>query len=142
MVTFEGRIKELGELKLVGLRVISTGHEYLRDIQKTAKTLNIRMRDIQQILQPENQIGAFIVEETCAEQDGYYVCVQVEDFHQVPKDMITLTIPSQRYAVLIHEGLNNQIKKSFEIIHIWIEDHGYKQLKNKWHLEWFTYQRG
>lgn len=139
MVTFEGRIKELGELRLVGLRVLRSGNEYLRDIQKTAKTLNIRMKDIQQILHPENQIGAFIVEETCAEQDGYYVCVQVEDFHQVPTDMITLTIPSQRYAVLIHEGSNNQIKKSYEIIHIWNENHGYKTLKNKWHLEWFTY---
>jgi len=41
VVTFEGRIKELGELRLVGLRVLRSGNEYLRDIQKTAKTLNI-----------------------------------------------------------------------------------------------------
>ncbi|WP_449442969.1 hypothetical protein [Ureibacillus acetophenoni] len=36
-------------------------------------------------LLPENQT---------AEEDGYWVCVEVKEYEDIPSDMVTLTVPS------------------------------------------------
>lgn len=128
-------IKELDELRLVGFRVLCPGDQYLVEIPKMASKLGRRIGEIKQVVNPNEQVGAFIVENKSADEDGYWVCVVVNAYEDIPADMVTLTIPPQRYASLRHKGSNSKINEAYNILHKWIEGNNYVRLKNKWHLE-------
>ncbi|MGN1402415.1 MAG: GyrI-like domain-containing protein [Bacillus sp. (in: firmicutes)] len=128
-------IKELGELKLVGFRVLCSSDQYRVEIPKASLRLNERISEIKPIVNPMEQLGAFMVENETADEDGYWVCVEVKEHKDIPPDMVTITIPAQRYAVINHKGPNYKIMDAYNDLHKWIEDNNYVRLKNKWHLE-------
>jgi predicted transcriptional regulator YdeE len=130
-------IKELDKLRLVGFRVLCSGNQYLVEIPKASLRLSERISEIKQVVNPFEQFGAFVVENETADEDGYWVCVEVKEFEDIPTDMVTLTIPPQTYAVMRHKGSNNKIMDAYIDLHNWIEDNNYVRLKNKWHLERF-----
>ncbi len=130
-------IKQLGELKLVGIRVLCAGDQYIVQIPKASLKLNERISEIKHVINPMQQIGAFVVDNETEEQDGYFICVEVQKFENIPTDMVTLTIPSQTYAVLRHKGENKKIVDAYHHLHQWIEEKNYDRQKNKWHLEIF-----
>ncbi|MGN7477763.1 GyrI-like domain-containing protein [Solibacillus silvestris] len=130
-------IKELGELKLVGFRVLCPGNQYLVEIPKASLMLTERISEIKQAVNPNIQIGAFVVENQTPDEDGYWIGVEVKEYENIPNDMVILTIPPQRYAVLKHTGPNSKIVDAYNDLHNWIEDNDYVRLKNKWHLERF-----
>ncbi|MCT6924778.1 GyrI-like domain-containing protein [Metasolibacillus sp.] len=130
-------IQELDELKLVGFRVLCSGDQYLVEIPKASLILDKRIGEIKQVINPDTQIGAFVVENQTPDEDGYWVSVEVKEYEDVPVDMVTLTIPPQRYAVLRHTGSNREIREAYNGLHKWVEDNKYVRLKNKWHLERF-----
>ncbi|MGE7946371.1 GyrI-like domain-containing protein [Lysinibacillus sp. NPDC093688] len=72
-----------------------------------------------------------------SEEDGYWVCVEVKEFEDIPHDMVTLIIPPQKYATLRHKGANHKIMDAYKNLHLWIEENRFERLKNKWHLEIF-----
>jgi predicted transcriptional regulator YdeE len=59
---------------------------------------------LKEVLNPARWIGAFIVGDYSDEEDGYWVCVEVNKYDEIPVGMISLTIPSQKYAVIRHTG--------------------------------------
>ena len=128
-------IEELGELKLVGYRVVCEGHQYINEIPKAANLLKDRMKGIDQIIDPSVQYGAFVVDSYSDDEDGYWICVQVKEYNRIPKDMITLTVPPQQYAVKKHIGANTEIRDVYTSLHSWIEANGYVRQLDKWHLE-------
>jgi len=130
-------IKELGELMLVGFRVLCSGDQYLVEIPKASLRLSERISEIKKVVNPIEQFGAFIVENETADEDGYWVCVEVKEYEDIPNGMVTLTIPPQKYAVMRHKGSNYKIMEAYNDLHKWIEDNNYVRLKNKWHLEKF-----
>jgi predicted transcriptional regulator YdeE len=130
-------IKDLGEQKLVGFRVLCEGDQYLQEISKASLNLQHRLKDIKHVISPDHQIGAFIVDAASEREDGYWVCVQVDKYEDIPSDMVTLTVPQQKYAVITHEGPNYEIKNSYEMLHQWILQNNYQRALNKWHLELF-----
>lgn len=130
-------VKQLSELKLVGIRVLCPGEQYVIEIPKASKVLSERMDEIANVVNPSLQLGAFVVDHSSNEEDGYLVCVEVSEYEEIPKNMVTLTIPAQMYAVLRHRGANVEIKQAYNELHQWIEVNGYQRLANKWHLEAF-----
>jgi predicted transcriptional regulator YdeE len=130
-------IKELDELRLVGFRVLCSGNQFLVEIPKASLRLSERISEIKQVINPFEQFGAFVVENETANEDGYWVCVEVKEYEDIPTDMVTLTIPPQRYAVTRHKGSNNKILDAYNDLHKWIKDNNYVRLKNKWHIERF-----
>jgi predicted transcriptional regulator YdeE len=130
-------IKELDELRLVGFRVLCSGNQYLVEIPRASLRLSERISEIKQVVNPFEQFGAFVVENETADEDGYWVCVEVKEYEDIPTDMVTLTIPPQTYAVMRHKGSNNKIMDAYIDLHKWIEDNNYVRLKNKWHIERF-----
>jgi predicted transcriptional regulator YdeE len=130
-------IKNLGEQKLVGFRVLCEGDQYLQEISKASLNLQHRLKDIKHVISPDHQIGAFIVDAASEHEDGYWVCVQVDKYEDIPRDMVTLTVPQQKYAVITYEGPNYEIKNSYEMLHQWILQNNYQRALNKWHLELF-----
>ena len=130
-------IRELDELKLVGFRVLCSGDQYLVEIPKASLMLTERISEIKQVVDPNIQIGAFVVENETPDEDGYWVSVEVKEYEDIPTDMVTLTIPPQRYAILRHIGSNSKIVEAYNDLHKWIEDNHFIRLKNKWHVERF-----
>ncbi|WP_427136867.1 GyrI-like domain-containing protein [Psychrobacillus psychrodurans] len=128
-------IKELDELRLVGFRVLCSNDQYLVEIPKASLKLSHRLSEIKQVVNPTEQFGAFVVENETVDEDGYWVCVEVKEYTDIPSDMVTLTIPAQKYAVMRHKGSNYKIKETYNDLHKWIEDNNYVRLANKWHIE-------
>ncbi|MQR97220.1 GyrI-like domain-containing protein [Fictibacillus phosphorivorans] len=130
-------VKEQKEIKLVGLRVLCEGDQYIHEIPKASTALQSQLPSIQHVVDPSKQIGAFIVDASTVQEDGYWVCVEVENFENVPAGMVTLTIPPQRYASIQHVGRNEEIKDTYERLHKWTQKNGYVRLLNNWHIEVF-----
>ncbi|GAQ19273.1 transcription activator [Oceanobacillus picturae] len=130
-------IKELGELKLVGFRVLCSGDQYIIEIPKASQRLEARINEMKHVVNPLLQFGAFVVENGTDEEDGYWVCVEVKAYEDVPSDMVTLTVPAQKYAISRYQGANYKIMDAYQDLHRWIKENNYKRLKDKWHLEIF-----
>ena len=128
-------IKELDELKLVGFRVLCAGEEYIVEIPKVFSRLSERIHEIKQVVNPLHLVGAFVVGDENTDKDGYWVCIEVKEYEDIPADMVTLTVPSQRYAVIRHKGENKTIRNSYEELHQWISDNNYLRLMDQWHIE-------
>ncbi|WP_409291227.1 GyrI-like domain-containing protein [Peribacillus sp. SCS-37] len=135
--TTQKRIIEIDDLKLVGFRILCSGDKYSEEIPKASRKLSERINEIKQAVNPLLQYGAFVVENDRAEEDGYWISVEVKEYKDIPADMVTLTVPSQKYAVSRHKGANHQIMNSYEELHKWINENNYIRLKEKWHLEKF-----
>ncbi len=129
------KIEDLSETKLVGFRVLCDSEQYLNEIPKAAQLLNERMNEIQQVTNSSVQYGAFVVDNYSEAEDGYWICVQVNEYEDIPDDMVCLTIPPQRYAVGKHNGANYSIRDTYARLHAWIEKNGYERQLDKWHLE-------
>jgi len=110
---------------------LCAGDEYIVEIPKASFLLNERISEIKQVVNPSQQYGAFVVENETANHDGYWVCVEVKEYEDIPSDMVTLTILPQWYAV------NKKIRNAYDELHKWIDDNNYTRLKDKWHLEKF-----
>ncbi|MEL3971932.1 GyrI-like domain-containing protein [Rossellomorea oryzaecorticis] len=132
-------IKSLNEIKLVGFRVLCEGEKYIEEIPKAARLLKERSGEIKNVLDLEQQIGSFVVEESTPDEDGYWIGVQVEEYEDIPEGMVTLNIPSQKYAAIIHHGPNDRIRSSYEELHQWISEQGLKRAIQGWNLE--VYQK-
>jgi predicted transcriptional regulator YdeE len=130
-------VKDVRELKLVGFRVLCQGDQYKDEIPKAAKSLENRTIEIKHLLNKDVQFGAFFVDTKKEEEDGYWVCVEVKKFEDIPKDMVTIMIPSQRYAAANFRGSNQQIFEAYDELHQWAENNGHKRVKNTWHVEIF-----
>ncbi|WP_404470449.1 GyrI-like domain-containing protein [Sutcliffiella horikoshii] len=130
-------VKEIGELKLVGYRVLSDG-EYANDIPKATRQLSSRMNEIKNVIHPEFSFGAFIVDTSSEDEDGYWVGVAVDSFEDIPVGMTALKIPPQRYASAKYNGSNKDIFDAYDELHQWALQKGYKRLTDKWHIEIFT----
>ncbi|WP_283153689.1 GyrI-like domain-containing protein [Guptibacillus hwajinpoensis] len=128
-------VKDLAELKIVGFRVVCPGEKYIEEIPKAAKVLKERTEEIKYIINSGQQIGAFVVEESSPEEEGYWIGVQVSEYKDVPEDMTTLTIPPHRYATILHKGPNDQIRSTYSELHKWIEQKGCKRAYDSWNLE-------
>ncbi|MEH7442954.1 GyrI-like domain-containing protein [Bacillus sp. JJ1122] len=130
-------VKELDEIKLVGFRVLCPGDQYIVEIPKASLRLSERIGEIKQVTNPLQQYGAFTVKTECANEDGYWVGVEVNEYEDIPTGMVSLTVPSQKYAVIRHTGPNDKIVESYNELHKWIDENKFVRLKNKWHLEKF-----
>jgi predicted transcriptional regulator YdeE len=130
-------VKEVRGLKLVGFRVLCGNNEYKNEIPKAARFLDNRLKEIKHLLNKYIQFGAFFVDSKKEEEDGYWVCVEVEKFEDIPSDMVTITIPRQRYAAANFQGSNQQIFEAYDELHLWAEENGHERLKNTWHIEVF-----
>ncbi|QYR24378.1 GyrI-like domain-containing protein [Paenibacillus sp. sptzw28] len=132
----EVKVVALGEIKLVGIRVVcETGEQYAEEIPGAFAELTRRLEEIPGRIEPERIIGAFFVSDESAEEDGYWACVEVEQFVSVPQEMEAITVPPQSYAVTVHRGRVNQISKTYELLHKWIAENGYERVLRAWHLE-------
>ncbi|WP_245830956.1 GyrI-like domain-containing protein [Sediminibacillus massiliensis] len=130
-----GKVKKLSELKLAVFRVLCPGDQYLHEIKKASIRLKERMGDMKHLVNPSVLIGAFKVADYSDDEDGYWIGVQVEEYLDIPEDMITLTIPAQSYVTGMHHGPNHQIMDTYSQLHRWMEANQHDRALYKWHIE-------
>ncbi|PFG12069.1 GyrI-like domain-containing protein [Bacillus sp. es.036] len=130
-------IETLDELYLVGIRVRCPAEEYLSEIAQAAKQLEDRMDEISYVINPTEQMGAFVVEASSEDEEGYWVSYQVLKVEHVPEGMVAITITSQTYAVMKHMGSNKAILHTYDELHNWIEKSSWTRRLSAWHLERF-----
>lgn len=128
-------IKTLHEMKLVGFQVLCEGGMYLQEIPKAAQLLKERVDEVKYVLNMGQQIGAFVVEESTPDEDGYWIGVRVWKYGEIPEGMVALTIPAQSYASILHHGPNDQIRSSYEELHRWMSGQGLTRWNQGWNLE-------
>ncbi|MFD2682631.1 GyrI-like domain-containing protein [Bacillus seohaeanensis] len=132
-------VKEIGEKKLVGFRVVCEDMiGYGQEIPKASMSLDRRKDEIMQLVEPVKLIGAFKPMETSEEDDGYWVCYEVHNFEDIPEGMVSLSVPVQKYAVLHFKGCASEIFHVYSHLHQWIEENGYKRKPEKWTLEIYS----
>jgi len=137
-VTFNG-VREIQEKKLVGFRELCDDMSgYGEEIPKASLSLEQRKDEIKKLVEPVNLVGAFKVEEASKEEDGYWLCYEVQDFEDVPEGMVRLVVPAQKYAVLHFKGHASEIFGVYPHLHKWINDNEYKRLPEKWTLEIYS----
>ncbi|QJD82909.1 GyrI-like domain-containing protein [Cohnella herbarum] len=129
------RVVELNEKKLVGIRVICPGDQYVNEIPKASLKLKERLNEINDAVNPTRLVGAFVVDDFSEEEDGYWVCIEVKEINKVPEGMVSLVVPKQKYAVIRHKGPNHEIRNTYEKLHKWIEENRLERLQRSWHLE-------
>ncbi|WP_028782409.1 GyrI-like domain-containing protein [Thalassobacillus devorans] len=137
-VTLKG-VREFEEKKLVGFRVVCEDMAgYGEEIPKASMALERRKNEMKQLVDPVKLIGAFKAAETTEEDDGYWVCYEVHDFENIPAGMVTLVVPTQKYAVLNFKGHATEIFKVYSHLHQWIEENGFTRVPDKWSLEIYS----
>ncbi|WP_270181081.1 GyrI-like domain-containing protein [Alkalihalobacillus sp. CinArs1] len=131
-------VEEIGEKKLVGFRVVCKDMAgYAEEIPKASQLLVRRKNEIKHLVQPVKLIGAFKAAES-TEDDGYWVCFEVEEHEDIPEDMVSLTVPKEKRAVLTFKGYASDIFKVYSHLHEWIDENGYKRVPEKWTLELYS----
>jgi predicted transcriptional regulator YdeE len=128
-------VVELNEKKLVGIRVICSGDQYVNEIPKASIKLKERLNEINDLVSPASFVGAFVAGDFSEEEDGYWVCVEVNTLRKVPEGMVSIVVPKQKYAVIRHMGPNYEIRNTYEKLHKWIEENKFERLLRSWHLE-------
>ncbi|GAA0345251.1 hypothetical protein GCM10008967_39600 [Bacillus carboniphilus] len=137
-ITITG-VSTIGEKKLVGFRVLASNiEEFQQDIPKASLELIRRKNEIHNLVEPVKLIGAFKAGETSEEDDGYWSCLEVTDFEQIPEGMVTLTVPEQQYAVLQFKGHASEIYGTYTHLHQWIQENGYTRTPSNWTLEIYS----
>lgn len=131
------KVVQLGRKRLIGFRVVCEGDQYFHEIPKASVKLRERVNEIEDAVNPEQLIGAYVVGDCTEEQDGYWIGVEVEreDWGKIPPGMVGLEVPAQRYAVIRHRGPNTGIPHTYETLHAWIAAQGYTRNLCAWHLE-------
>lgn len=137
MKTRNIKVKIIGELKLIGFRIVCPGDQYIIEIPKAASKLKERVHEIQHIIDKQVQLGAFIAEDTTADLDGYWVGVEVEKIDVIPPGMVSLSIPPQAYVSTFYQGMNHGIRDAYREMHEWAELNGYARRRDLWHVEKF-----
>jgi predicted transcriptional regulator YdeE len=131
-------VAELEEIKLVGFRVVCENMEgYGREIHKASMLLDSRREEIKHLVEPVKLIGAFKVVDS-QQEDGYWVCFEVDEFEDIPDGMVSLIIPAQKYGVLHFQGLASQIFGVYSHLHQWLDEKGYKRELENWNLEIYS----
>jgi predicted transcriptional regulator YdeE len=132
-------VMELPEMKLVGFRVVCEDMEgYGREIPRASMLLDNRKDEIKHLADPVRLIGAFKAVDTPKEDDGYWVCFEVQEFEEIPEGMVSLVVPGQKYGVLHFQGHASQIFGAYPHLHHWLDENGYKRKLEDWNLEIYS----
>lgn len=130
----EPTIKEIGELKLVGIKHHGTD----KDIPEVWMKMTPYYDKIQHKAKPD--VGVEYSWGECDEhKDKYWFMVSslVEKLEDIPEGLETATIPAQKYAVFTHKGTIHTIGKTFNHIYKeWLPNSDI-ECSGNFNLQWY-----
>lgn len=114
-------IVEKKGFKAVGIQVVAEWEQLFTEMPKKWKNFKQRLHEIKR---RKNDV---MMDISRSEESGVYVqliCVEVDEFEDVPQDMATLRLPGQKYIHHRHEGVVEKIAATFGEMYDWAEKEG------------------
>lgn len=131
-------IVEKGEMKFVGIRLqCDSLEDYQVKIPETVGEVKARTLEIVRPIDRERIFGVFKVEAQSSE-DGYWVCLQVEEIESIANGFEGLSIRPSKYATLRHVGAAKDLHQTYENLHEEIAQAGYQRLPDEWTIEEYS----
>ncbi|MBD3362826.1 helix-turn-helix domain-containing protein [Candidatus Dojkabacteria bacterium] len=126
LITMKPKIITKDEFKIVGIKCKTTlkDNEENKTIPKMWQEFIPRMKEIENRTDHYVSYGVCLnneeidVEDFESDTEYEYMCaVEVENFDDIPEDMLTRTIPKQKYAVFTHRGSLSNLSKTYDYIY-------------------------
>ncbi|MBM7587000.1 putative transcriptional regulator YdeE [Bacillus pakistanensis] len=129
------KIITLKDKKLVGFRVVcETLEGYQQEIPLALERLTQQIKDINHVVSSNIIYGIFKVE-ALPEEDGYWKCIEVESFENIPVGMDHIVMKQGRYAALDYDGTPQRIQLAYESLHQWTRNNNLERNLNEWTIE-------
>jgi AraC family transcriptional regulator len=122
----EPKVIARDELKLVGVELPDAQHKaYL--IPYLWASLCPKFPAIKQAIHPQTLYGVWYHKNQLAsEPASYLAAVGVSTLEDLPAGMAALTVRPSQYAALAHRGDIDRIAHTYETLHRWMKESGYK----------------
>lgn len=132
------QLVEKGDMKFVGIRLqCDSLEEYQVKIPEAVKELKRRTSEIARMVDRESIFGLFKVEAQPSE-DGYWVCLQVEEIENVVDGLEGLSIERSKYAMTRHVGTAKDLHQTYANLHGQIAEAGYRRVPDHWTIEEYS----
>lgn len=130
------------EFKIAGIREwVKPGNKSIADLWNK---FGLRRAEIKNAVNTEVTLGLseYMPDITDESEFIYCACTEVSDFRDVPKGIITKTVPPSKYAVFTHRGPMAGLKDTFDFIYgIWLPESGYEPAEHDT-IEWYDSRSG
>jgi AraC family transcriptional regulator len=133
-LTMEPTIKEIGELKLVGIKHFGTD----KDIPEVWMKMDPFYNKIKHTAKPDVGIE-YSWDESDEHKDNYWFMVSclVDKLQDIPDGLETTIIPAQKYAVFTHKGTIFTIGRTFKYIYNeWLPNSDL-ECSGRYNLQWY-----
>ncbi|MFC5601777.1 GyrI-like domain-containing protein [Sporosarcina koreensis] len=129
---------EKGEMKFVGIRLqCDSLEDFQVNIPKAIEELKARTSEIAQPIDSRRIFGLFKVEAQPSE-DGYWVCLLVEEIENVADGLEGLSIEPRKYATRRHVGSPKELRQAYANLHEEITQMGHQRLLDQWTIEEYS----
>lgn len=98
-------------------------------IRKLWGEFNLRKSELSEVATTDQLFGLceYMPDITDESEFGYIACVEVEDFSNIPKGMITKILAPAKYAVFTHKGSMEELKATYNYIYgAWLPYSGHE----------------
>lgn len=103
-------------------------------IRKIQAELKERLDEIEDKVEADVLLGLSYHATEASNGFTHYACVEVTGSSPIPHGMVSVTVPSSRYAVVEHQAGGN-IEESYNEIYTWIQESGLKPSNGLTHFE-------
>lgn len=132
------QLVEKGEMKFVGIRLqCDSLEDYQVKIPETVGELKARTSEIAKPIDQERILGLFKVDARPSE-DGYWVCLQVEEIENIKDGLEGLSIEPSKYAALRYVGAAKDLHQAYANLHEEIAQAGFRRLLDQWTIEEYS----
>ncbi len=126
-VKMDAKIVTLDEKKIVGMKITTTAKT--NQIPHLWTEFNPRCGEIKSIARVAYGICPFVAKADFSEESPfeYIAGLEVENFDEIPKGMVTYVIPAAKYAVFTHVGTLDTLNHTYFKIHTeWFPESEYE----------------
>lgn len=132
------QLVEKGDMKFVGIRLqCDSTEDYQVKIPEAVRELKGRTSEIARPVDRESIFGLFKVEAQPSE-DGYWVCLRVEEFENVADGLEGVSIERNKYAMIRHIGMAKDLHQTYANLHEQIAEAGYRRVPDHWTIEEYS----
>ncbi len=142
VIKMDVKIMEIDAMKVIGMEVVTTQKN--NSIPQLWDKFNQRCREIQNIATDNVCIGVcphVNMKDFDENSEFTYIAgMIVRNFDHVPKGMVTMEIPAQKYAVATHKGTLDTLMDTYNYLYTdWLKNSEY-ELSPSAEIEWYDHR--
>lgn len=139
VVAMDVKIVSKDALKIIGMKTVTT--QKTNNIPQLWDKFNQRWQEVKNLAVADACVGVCpYVDMKGFDEDSefsYIAGMIVDNFDHIPKGMVSLEVPPQKYAVVTHKGTLDNLKKTYQYIYgKWLKESG-NEFSPTAELEWY-----